>query len=114
MMRSTYHDALTPGDTDVRSGSYGLATPFPPPPTTDGELDIRRFRLIDLAGRLSAITDNGQIAVNRRYGESSSKGADNATAPCRSGSVGALDDVLDRLESCIDRAGAVVGTLAAL
>lgn len=80
----------------------------------DGELDLRRYRLNDIAARLEAILSQAQTAIDRRYGGGAQKNADGASAPCRSGSVGQMDDMLDRIEALVDRSGSVVATLGAL
>lgn len=82
----------------------------------NGELDDRRYRLNDISARLQAVLDNATQHIDRRYGSGPIKGSGAAETcqPARGGSVGMLDDTIDRLEALADRVGAVVGTLGAL
>jgi hypothetical protein len=79
---------------------------------SEGELDTAiRYRLVDVANRFDAILNNGDSAIDRRYGPSAEVASPYPPAPCRSGSFGALQDIVDRFEQLADRASRVVDSL---
>lgn len=80
----------------------------------EGEMEGVRYRLSDIAARFDAILYLGETAIDRRYGASAEVASPYPTAPCRSGSFGALQDMVDALDRCADRASRVVDRLGAL
>lgn len=98
------------------AADYGTTFPNPAPVNADGELDNRRYRLNGIAARLDAVLCDAQSHIDRRYGAAptAAAGSLSAVPPSRTGSVGKMDDAIDRLEDAINRAGSVIATLGAL
>jgi hypothetical protein len=89
-------------------------SPFPPRPDS-GDLNLVFSRLVDIEGRLQAVTAEGARALERRYGpEPEATGSGINVPSCAPGEWHAVLSALDRLDSAVGRLSGVVSRLGVL
>jgi hypothetical protein len=90
------------------------SSPYPVAPDF-GELNSVYLRLVDIEGRLQAVTAEGARALERRYGpEPEATGSGMNVLACAPGEWHAVLSALDRLDSAVGRLSGVVGRLGVL